>query len=171
MSNQSSIFDEKPKYVIDTNVVVSFMRHSDDEFYGSDVFKPQWECMESLISKGVIIAPKKVEEELKKWCVDILELTNWLKRNSSMFMEVTTEQLLKTKPIVGKYSVYGNTENYLGDLMVMSLASSLDIAVITLEGKKATNSQRRPKIPNVCEEFGVDCYTVSSFLRNEGFGK
>lgn len=171
MSNQSSIFDEKPKYVIDTNVIVSFMRHSDDEFYGSDVFKPQWECIEELISKGVIIAPKKVEEELKKWCIDIPELGGWLKRNTDMFVDITTEQLLKTKPMVSKYPVYGTTENYLGDLMVMSLADSTGIAVITLEGKKATNSQRRPKIPNVCEEFGVACYTVSSFLRNEGFGK
>lgn len=171
MSNQSSIFDEKPRYVIDTNVIVSFMRHSDDEFYGSDVFKPQWECIENLISKGVIIAPKKVEDELKKWCIDIPEMSDWLKRNSNMFMEVTSEQLVKAKPIIGSYSVYGSTENYLGDLMVMALADSLGIAVITLEGKKPTNSQRRPKIPNVCEEFGIGCYAVSSFLRNEGFGK
>jgi hypothetical protein len=170
MTNQSSIFDEKPRYVIDTNVIVSFMHHTDDEVYGSDVFKPQWEYIESLVGSGAITAPKKVEEELKKWCIEIPELVNWLKRYDSMFLDVTTDQLLKSKPIVSKYSVYGTTENYLCDLMVMSLAECMGLAVLTLEGKKPTNSQKRPKIPNVCDEFGVDCYSVTSFLRKENFG-
>ena len=42
MRPQTSLFDEEPRYCIDTNVIVSFLRLTDDEHYGSDVFAPQW---------------------------------------------------------------------------------------------------------------------------------
>jgi hypothetical protein len=91
MSNQASLFEEKPRYVIDTNVVVSFMHHSEDEFYGSDVFKPQWEFIEGLLERGVIVAPRKVEDELKKWCIEIPEMAAWLKKNAHIFIGVSSE--------------------------------------------------------------------------------
>ena len=170
MSNQASLFEEKPRYVIDTNVVVSFMHHSEDEFYGSDVFKPQWEFIEGLLERGVIVAPRKVEDELKKWCIEIPEMAAWLKKNAHVFTDVSSEQLNASKPILAKYEVYGSTENYVGDLSVIGLASSMSIAVLSLEGKKPQNSFKRPKIPNVCDEFGVECYSVTGFLRKEKFG-
>jgi hypothetical protein len=147
------------------------MHHSEDEIYGSDVFRPQWDFIEELLKRGVIIAPRKVELELKKWCLEIPEMASWLKKNARIFVDISSEQLEASKPVLAKYEVYGSTENYAGDLSVMSLASCLEIAVITLEGKKPQNSYRRPKIPNVCDEFGIDCYSVTSFLRKEKFGK
>ena len=170
MSNQASLFEEKPKYVIDTNVVVSFMHHDEEEYYGSDIFKPQWQFIENLIERGVIIAPRKVEDELKKWIIEIPEMAGWLKKYAHMFIDIDNDQLISAKPILAKYEVYGTTDNYLGDLTVMSLASCMGLAVISLEGKKPQNSLKKPKIPNVCDEFGVECYSVTGFLRKENFG-
>lgn len=171
MSNQASIFDEEARYVIDTNVIVSFIHHSEDEFYGSDVFKPQWDFIGGMLDSGVIIAPRKVEVELKKWCIEIPEMAAWLKKNSHIFVDMSSEQLNASKPILAKYEIYGSTENYVGDLSVMCLASCRGIAVMSLEGRKPQNSLRRPKIPNVCDEFKIDCYSVTAFLRKENFGR
>lgn len=172
MTPQATLFDEEPRYCIDTNVIVSFLRRTEDEFYGSDVFAPQWQHIEKLIDAGAIVAPRQVEHELIKWCRTIDGLRVWLKHHKRMFLDVSSDtQLASAKRIVNQYPVYGDTDNYLGDLEVMTLAAALGIAVLSLEGAKENNSKRRPKIPNICREFGIDCVSVSGFLRRERFGQ
>jgi hypothetical protein len=169
---QASLFDEEPRYCIDTNVIVSFLRGTEDEFYGADVFAPQWELMESLMRNGAIVAPRQVELELLKWNKTIDGMAVWVRDHRRMFLDVDmSEQLASAKKIVNAYSAYARDVNHLGDLAVISLADCLGIAVLTLEGRHENNSQKRPKIPNVCNEFGIDCVSVTGFLRREGFGR
>ena len=170
MTTQDALFDpEPPRYCIDTNVVLSFLKGTDDEHYGADVFAPQWAVIERLILSGVIVAPRRVEDELSKWEKSVPAMGSWLKERSHMFREVATEaQLLSAKQIVGVYPAYGETMNYLGDLEVMTLAEALGLAVISLESESPGSiSKKRPKIPNVCKEFGIDCVSVAGFLRRE----
>ncbi|MDO8335575.1 MAG: DUF4411 family protein [Candidatus Saccharibacteria bacterium] len=170
MNRQTSLL-EKPRYCIDTNVIVSFMKKTENEFYGSDVFKPQWEFLEDLIARGIIIAPKQVEIELLAWCDVIPEMAVWLKQHKYMFVDVEEdEQLVSAKRILKEYSIYGTTKNYLGDLAVITLADSMKITVISLESETQTPSKRRPKIPNICKEFDIDAVSFSGFLRREKFG-
>ncbi|MGY2746221.1 DUF4411 family protein [Arthrobacter sp. UYCu723] len=171
MSRQPSLFDEEPRYCIDTNVIVSFLRGTDDEHYGVDVFRPQWEHIQRLITSGAIVAPRQVEHELGKWCKTIPTMKEWLRKNKDMFRSVETEkQLLSAKKIVNAYPAYGESMNYLGDLEVMTLADTLGIAVVSLESQNPQNSRQRPKIPNICKEFGIDCVSLPGFLRREQFG-
>jgi len=159
---------EVARYCIDTNVIVSFLRGTNDEHYGADVFAPQWAIVEGLISSGEIVAPRRVEAELCGWTKTIPVLKRWLKSNSHMFRDVvSSEQLQTAKLIVNAYPAYGRNMNYLGDLEVMTLASGLDIAVISLEQAHPTASKSRPKIPNVCQEFNIDCVSLPGFLRRE----
>jgi hypothetical protein len=170
VTTQEALFEaEPPRYCIDTNVIVSFLRGTDDEHYGADVFAPQWAVIERLILSGVIVAPRRVEGELAKWVKTVPAMGQWLKARPHMFRDVVTEaQLLSAKRIVGAYPAYGETMNYLGDLEVMTLAEALGITVITLESESPGSvSKKRPKIPNVCKEFGVDCLSVTGFLRRE----
>ena len=171
MDAQGSLFDFEPRYCIDTNVIVSFLRGTDDEHYGADVFAPQWALIERLITSGVIVAPRRVERELTDWRRTIPSLKGWLKKNRHMFRDVqSSEQLVLAKRIVNQYPVYGSSLHYLGDLEAMTLAAALGIALISLEHAHAQPSQRRPKIPNVCKEFGIEHLTLPAFLRREGFG-
>lgn len=71
MSNPTTLFTLDPRYCVDTNVIVSFLRRSDDEHYGSDVFAPQWAHIERMIASNAIIAPRQVERELGKWIAHI----------------------------------------------------------------------------------------------------
>jgi hypothetical protein len=172
MIDRPTLFAEAPRYCIDTNVVVSFLRGTEDEHYGSDVFAPQWTFLETLMESGAIIAPRRVETELLKWCPSIAALRQWLRRRKSMFRDVESDgQLASAKKIVNEYPVYGSTENYVGDLEVITLADALQIAVLTLESRKPGGSRGRPKIPDVCAEFRIDCVSVSGFLRREHFGE
>ena len=169
MTTQAALFEtEPPRYCIDTNVVLSFLKGTDDEHYGADVFAPQWAVIENLIASGVIVAPRQVEHELTPWQKTVPTMNAWLKKRHHMFRDVETEaQLLAAKRIVRKYPVYGETLNFLGDLEVMTLAHALGITVISLESESPFPSQKRPKIPNVCKEFGIDCVSVTGFLRRE----
>lgn len=172
MKGQPSLFSEEPRYCMDTNVIVSFMRGTDDEHYGTDVFAPQWHYIEGLIASGAIVSPHQVELELEKWCKTIADLKDWMKKYRHMFLGVDSDaQLQSAKRIVNKYPIYGSTPNFLGDLEVITLADSLAITVISLEGENQNPSQRRPKIPNVCREFGIGYASLPGFLRRENFGQ
>lgn len=169
MTTQGALFeDEPPRYCLDTNVVVSFLKGTDDEYYGVDIFGEQWALIERLIASGVIVAPRQVQRELNKWQRSAPSIQAWAKAFHYMFRDVETDaQLVVAKNIVSRYAVYGKTDNYLGDLEVMSLAGALGVAVISLESEVQEQSKRRPKIPNVCKEFGIDCVSVAGFLRRE----
>lgn len=172
MNQQVNLFHEKPRFCIDTNVVISFMKKTDEESYGSDVFKPQWAFLEDLINKGVVVAPRQVETELLAWCMVIPEMKDWLKKHKDMFLDIEEDaQLESAKKILKEYPVYGSTPNYLGDLAVMTLSDCMKIVALTLEGERPGRSKRLPKIPNVCKEFGIDHASFSGFLRREKFGE
>lgn len=170
--SQDFLFADPAKYSIDTNVIVSFLGDSDSEHYPIDVFKPQWEFFERAMKDGRIVAARRVETELEKWEKRIATMKTWLHDHKYMFCDIDSDaQLAGAKQIVNTYPAYGTSDNYLGDLEVITLAKARGLTVITLEQKAQQHSRKRPKIPNVCEEFKVDCVTLAGFLRLEGFGR
>jgi predicted nucleic acid-binding protein len=170
MNAQDALFEAIPRYCIDTNVIVSFLKGTDDEHYGADVFAPQWSLIERLCASGIIVAPRQVQTELAKWHEAAPAVAAWAVRHRYIFRNIDSDaQLAAAKTIVNAYPAYSRDFNYLGDLEVVTLAAALGITVITLETANARPSQRRPKIPDVCREFGIDCVSLPGFLRREGF--
>lgn len=166
MTEPLTLFTVDPEYCIDTNVIVSFLSETDDEFYGVDIFGEHWRKIETAIASGRIVAPRQVEHELEGHAKKRVKVGPWLRSRGFMFRDVDTDaQLHFAKRVVNKYPVYGRTENFLGDLAVISLAGAMGITVISLEAAVAQSGQKHPKIPNVCAEFGVDCLSVSGFFR------
>ncbi len=122
--------------------------------------------------EGHIIAPRQVESELAKWDTKIGPMKAWLRGHHHIFRDVETNaQLEIAKRIVNAYPAYGESQNYLGDLEVITLAAARGITVISLEVSNPNPSKRRPKIPDVCAEFNVGCLSLPGFLRRESFGK
>jgi len=170
LGNLGTLFDAFAKYSIDTNVILSFLREDEAERYPMDVFKPQWDFLHKAIADGRVVAARRVEAELAKWQKTIPTMKAWLSEKKHMFCDVETdEQLAAAKRIVNAYPAYGSNENYLGDLEVMTLAMARKLTVVSLELKAHQHSNKRPKIPNVCEEFGIGCASLAGFLRAEGF--
>lgn len=162
----SALFDLDVRYCVDTNVIVSFLSESDDEFYGADVFPTHWDRIETLVSEGQMVAPRQVEVELQHHATKRKKIGPWLAKHSHMFRDVDSAQLSLAKRIVNEYPAYARNENYLGDLEVITLAGSLDITVVSLELPQQQSGQRRPKIPNVCAEFAITCLSVTGLLRH-----
>lgn len=167
--SQGTLFENQAKYSIDTNVIVSFLGDGDAELYPVDVFGPQWDFLAAAIKDGRVIAARRVETELKKW--DRLErMRAWLHDHRYLFHDIVDDaQLEAAKDVVNAYPAYGLDVNRLGDLEVIALAKARGLAVVSLESRKQHRVDR-PKIPNVCEEFGIGHLTFHDFLREEGFG-
>lgn len=167
---QDGLFEDPAKYAIDTNVIVSFLGDSDSEHYPLDVFKPQWDFLEVAMQDGRVIAPRMVETELEKWQKTIPQMKPWLTDHKYLFSDIETDaQLDSAKRIVNSYPAYATSVNYLGDLEVMTLAGARGLTVISLEQKATQHSPKKPKIPNVCEQFGIRWVNLAGFLRTEGF--
>lgn len=162
------LFEIDARYCIDTNVLVSFLSESDDEYYGADIFPDHWALIERLITSGDIVAPRQVEDELIGHAKKHNKIGPWLRRNEHMFRDLSSsEELLLAKRIVNAYSAYARNRNYLGDLEVMTLAGARRLIVVSMETGLQQTGHRRPKIPNVCDEFGIPCLSVAGFLRAE----
>lgn len=167
---QDALFADPARYAIDTNVIVSFLGDGDSEHYPLDVFMPQWEFVESAMKDGRVVAPRVVETELEKWSRNVVAMKRWLHDHRYLFHEIDSDaQLEGAKRIVNTYPAYGTSVNYLGDLEVMAFAMARRLTVISLEVKATQHSVKKPKIPNVCEEFGIQWVNLAGFLRAEGF--
>lgn len=156
------------KYSIDTNVIVSFLGDGGAELYPVDVFGPQWDFLEAAFKDGRVVAAKRVARELQKWeRLDGVKV--WLRDHRYVFRDIESDgQLLVAKEIVNRYPAYGLDVNRLGDLEVMALAKARGLTVVSLESQKQHRADR-PKIPNVCAEFGIRYCGFHDFLREEGF--
>ena len=168
MTQSMGLFEIEPRFCIDTNVLVSFLSESDDEYYGADVFPDHWELIQRLITSGDIVAPRQIENELSGHATKHAKIGPWLRRNDHMFRDLgNAGELLLAKRIVNAYPAYARNTNYLGDLELMVLAGHRQLTVVTLEIGMQQTGQRHPKIPNVCAEFGIKCLSVTGFLRAE----
>lgn len=164
------LFDDPAKYSIDTNLILSFLREDEAERYPADVFRPQWDFLEAAMKDGRVVAARRVEIELEKWEKTIPQMKSWLADHKYLFCDIDSdEQLAAAKRIVNAYPAYGSSQNYLGDLEVISHAMARELTVISLELRAQQHSRKRPKIPNVCDEFGVNSLNLAGFLRAEGF--
>ena len=150
MTEPVGLFEIEPRYCVDTNVLVSFLSESDDEYYGADVFPDHWALIQQLITSGDMVAPRQIESELKGHATKRKNIGPWLRSNSHMFRDLeSSDELLLAKRIVNAYSAYARNTNYLGDLELMVLAGHRQLTVVTLETSMQQGGQRRPKIPNV----------------------
>lgn len=56
----------------------------------------------------------------------------------------------------------------LNDLSIIALAKTLGVPVLSMEGRVSTNSQKKRRIPDICDSEGVDHVDIREFLRAEG---
>lgn len=151
------------RYVLDTSFFSDMW--AENGIYARDRHAGLWRHFEEQVERDEIIAPKEVREELEG-CFDE-ELDRWLVEHGSIFLEVHSVQLPILTTIVRKYPSFTLGKKNLADPAVVSLAAAEKLPVLTGERYQTTPSARSPKIPNLCEQLGVDCYDVNAYLRAE----
>lgn len=99
------------------------------------------------------------------------ELSDWAKNRNNHFLScedvVTQNNFTTIVNFVMSHAVYSPYEKnrFLAkaDPWLIAKAITINATVVTLESKAPKNS-KKVKIPNICEEFSVDCITPYELL-------
>lgn len=157
----------QPELCVDACVFLDFWNLDDPQRkYGMDGFEGHWKYLESQIAEGKIIAPISVREELLKGTNQALH--DWLKVHDFMFVDMDSEALTWLGKITQKYQAY--TKSAFGreptDAIIIAVAKSLGLTVLTSEQFRPTHNPEDPKIPNVCADtdFKVPCVNVREYF-------
>jgi hypothetical protein len=148
-----------PRYVVDTCSLTALRR-----LYPSDVFAPVWDFVGELAGKEILVSVDEVYEELAAQDDEVLE---WARRHKSVFRPLTLDVQAQAKQILSSHTDLYDPKKRTSsaDPFLIGLARQLDAAVVTEEGY---STGRRPKIPDVCRDYGVECIDLLTMLRHEG---
>jgi hypothetical protein len=161
-------------YSIDTSVFLDIWCPPEGNIFSSERMPELWAHIERLIDEGKIIASKEVLDELERNANP--ELTAWLKDHKGMFV-FSKAQLDAASSIINEfYSQYKNGyKPEVGDAadpFVVSTAMVHSAVVITQEHRQPAHIPSEvnvPKIPSVCEHYGIECVNIEQFITREGF--
>ena len=133
--------------------------------YPRDIFEPHWQWMEGLIEQGIIRSTELVKMELS---VTEDELYDWATNQIDLFLPIDNGTQTALRDVITQFPLLTDhhRDRSGADPWVIALAMANNCAVVTYE-KMGKNT--KPKIPNVCEHFGVKCYTWIDVLRETGF--
>lgn len=132
-----------------------------------DVFPCVWGSFSKAFLDDIIISPYPVLPEILKWAPD---LSMWIndRRHNTYFLDNTSEVRTLSDDILERYDDLIDKGKYppQADPDVIALAKLRDIPLVTGEKprKKVTNPHR---IPDVCNDLGVDCIDIIKFMRRE----
>ena len=102
-------------YIIDTSELINLKNR-----YPKETFPNLWGNIEGLISKGRILAPKQVYDEIKYGDDELLE---WCKEHRCMFQDMT-DMMEKAQEIISKHPtiINHNAPEDTADPYIITLA-------------------------------------------------
>ena len=150
------------RYAIDTSFFLDLWKV--DALFSKEIFVGIWEALEEGVASGAVVAPNSVRDELKD--SDDGELKDWLSDHSAMFVPFDQSQLASVIEIVRRFPGYAEEARNLADPQVVALGRVRDLAVLTSE-KQVSTLGKNPKMPNVCESFGVQWLDIKMYCGEE----
>ena len=160
MKNQTGLFH---RYALDSSFFIDLFAR--DGSHPRDTHIGLWEHFERQIDQGEIVAPIEVREELTN-SVDAA-LDRWLSDHRAIFIEISRPQLDVLQTLVRKYPAFTRGKENMADPAVVALAAAEELTVLTSERRQQHPSPFLPKIPNLCDEYSVQCLGVNDYLRAE----
>jgi hypothetical protein len=149
-------------YVIDTSALLDgWVR-----YYPPDVFPSLWSHFEAMINSGELLSPDEVLLELGQ---KDDEIHKWAKANSAMFVPLDEEVQQATQEILNQFPrlVGAMKDRNRADPFVIALAKVKAATVVT--GERSSGTRERPRIPNVCDQFGISHRTLLQLIRDKGW--
>lgn len=151
-------------YVFDTSPLI----HIFNNFYESR-FPTFWENLNEIISDERIISVREVYNEIIRGHTSS-KLVVWTKNNKDFFPQPSEAEIDYVKDIFNNshFRQVINNEQILkgspsADPFVVAKARFLKCCVVTQERHRPN----APKIPNICEEFGIECINLEGFMERE----
>lgn len=153
------------KYCIDSSSLIDIWNENGS--YPKDVFTKLWEKVSEYIKEGCIVSSIEVYEELKNQ--KNADLGLWLSKNTDNFLQVNSNQIKILKELLVKYPLFAVGQENKADPILVSLAITENLTIITSENLQKTPSPYIPKIPNLARDFDAKCINLIEFCRREGF--
>lgn len=147
------------KYVFDSNIFIYLQRNQP-----MDIFPAVWNKLGELLESGVIISSQEVLDEIS---VGGDELKEWAKARKDYFLssDITVQE--EVRAILSKHRglVECGKKANSADPFVIALAKMNKCKMVT--GETRTRNPVSPKIPDVCDDYGIKCVDFVTFLRDE----
>jgi len=157
-------------YSIDTSALINMKI-----LYPQDIFLSLWRNLETLINQGRLISPQEVFEELRKKDDELLE---WAETYKSMFKNLDADQLEKVRDILRRFPRLIDPQKTTPDADPFVIALAMckerqrtfwDEHRIVVSEEKLAGPGARPKIPDVCKSYGVECISLTELFRKENW--
>jgi hypothetical protein len=143
-----------------------------------DIFPGLWDRLSALANSGRLLAPREVLRELAKGDD---ELVPWAREHSVMFQDPDEPQLAAVRNILERFPDFidPEKENPEADPFVVALAVVRNTAqsgsmlpkthVVVAEESRRRTPDQRPRIPDVCDAYGISCMRIFDLMRTEGW--
>ena len=151
-------------YFVDTSEWINLSRR-----YPDDVFPNLWKNVEDLISKGRVLVPREVLDEIERGHDELVE---WCKKHQKMFRDtsaltVQVQKIIKNHPtLVNPNAMHESADPYIIALAVsyMHDISGLVPIIVTDE-----NVSKESRIPYVARANGVQTCRLTEMFQREGW--
>lgn len=150
-------------YSFDTSAFVNGQR---------DIFKPTtfgalWDTIAKMIDAGTVLSVDEVKHEIKRKDDDVAK---WIGGRRRLFVPLEYDIQKATKEVLAAcprlMAQHGANRNS-ADPFVVGLALARGGTVVTQE--TASNSSRRPRIPDACVAVDVQWMTLPDFVDAQGW--
>jgi hypothetical protein len=150
-----------PIYCIDTSSLIRAWH----EAYSIDVVPSFWVALEKSMQAGQVIFPDEVLREASKRDPD---LHKWLRDQSQAIVGIDEVQE-RLAEVMGRFPFIANNRKgaFSADGVVIALAAHRDAVVVSEES--LTDSEKRPRIPDVCRKLDLPCIKLLEFMRRSGW--
>lgn len=130
--------------------------------YPIDIFPSFWQKLDEWAEEGLILSTEEVRLEIEKVDDDLLE---WIKGRKHFFRPLDVEVQEIVSAILNDFPklVSVGKNRSAADPWVIAQAKVTSSIVVTEE--LPSENAKRPKIPNVCNHFGVQFVNTLELIR------
>ena len=148
------------KYCLDTNVFIEGW----NKYWSMDLCPQYWGILDELARKGTLFAPIEVKREIEK-TDDSLKA--WIAKRPHLFREIDMPVQDHLRKIMASHGrlVDSLKQRSIADPWVIAFALSENAVVVT---KEMPGSDKRIKIPDVCDAFKIPWMNDYEFAKEIG---
>ena len=152
-------------YSLDTSALIAAFH----ERYPIENFPSFWRKIEDLIKNGqlkmsqIVFDEAMRDTEIKQWCDESQLKPDFQGSIDESVQEQVSEVLSKFPRLVDN-----RTGKSGADPWVIALALTIENCVVVTE-ENPTHSENRPKIPDACAHFNLQCLKVVDLIKKENW--
>lgn len=168
---QVSLLDgASAKYCVDANFFYEFWLP--DRKFRKDIYDKLWKHMVSQISGGIITSTEEVYREIKE--SNDPDFQKWLDAHKAqLYVEDDLAVIKLATEILNKHPeiLFQKGKKNGADAFVVATAKVYGLSVISEENRVPEADLKNGacvKVPNLCDEQNVKCYTILEYCANEG---